>query len=318
MTIKYNKNFILIIFITLIYSFLVGSGFYGYGHDYYEAYYKENINWGGLTDKLGYRISTLTIYNKHIGVYVVSGLLAFSTGKLIEVFLKNKKFYSTIIFILIYIMVLHTWPIIMSTSNAMRQGVTMSLVFLCLVNLLNKKYFLAFFFVFLSVFTHRSGIFYLLVFVNVFILKERLNTFNLTKIRILIFFIYILSLQIFLFYYGRYFFGEDANTRIIRGDFRYQFFIISLIFISIYTLKFKNLISSDLNMFIYLFSFFSIPILFLGLNWQYERLMMMMIIPYVLVLSSIFQRRYYAFLLICLFSLLLILTIYQGMFQSLK
>ena len=318
MSIKFNHIFISIISITFIYSFVVGAGYYGFGIDYHTSYHNNNLDWGGWQNSLGYKISTFTIFNKHIGVHLVSALLAYSTGKLIEVFFKNKKIYSTSIFILIFVLVLHTWPIIMSTSNAMRQGITMSLVFLCFVNLLNQKFFLALIFVFLSVFTHRSGIFFLFIFINFWTLRLLLNRIKITKLTNLFVFLYSLFLQFFVYCFLRNINDYNLESRIIGGDFRYPFLLISLIFILIYTSRFKNLIFNDLNLYTYLFSFLSIPILLIGLNWEYERLMMMMTIPYVLIFSSIFHKRYFCFLLVSLFGLLLGLTFYQGMYESLK
>ena len=51
-----------IFLVSLSFSLLVGSGFYGFGNDFYAAYYKSNIAWGGFTDQLGWVLSTLTIY----------------------------------------------------------------------------------------------------------------------------------------------------------------------------------------------------------------------------------------------------------------
>ena len=50
-----------------------------------------------------------------------------------------KHSYSLIFFLIIFIIALHTWPIIMSTSNAMRQGLAMSFIFLALVSSLRKN-----------------------------------------------------------------------------------------------------------------------------------------------------------------------------------
>jgi hypothetical protein len=316
---KLNASLSLILIITLIYSLMVGSGFYGFGNDYYTAYIYENLNWGGWQDRLGYRISTFTILGKNYGVYIVSSILAFCSGIFINLFLKKKKIYLTIFFIFIYILALHTWPIIMSTSNAMRQGITMSLVFLCFANLLNQKYLTAFILVTISSFTHKSGIIYFYVFLSLWILRLVLNNVKLTKNSqfFLIFFFGIFML-IFVFFFLTFFIPLETESRIIRGDFRYPFLLISLIFISCFIYKAKNLISNDLNLFMYLFSIVSIPFLLLGYNWQYERLMMMMTIPYLLILSTLFAKKYSYYLLFYSFSLLFLLTIHQNLYESLK
>ena len=53
-----------------------------------------------------------------------------------------------------------------------------------------------------------------------------------------------------------------------------------------------------------------------GLNWQYERLGMMMIIPYILSFGSLFSKSSYNTYLILTFLLLLFLTIYAGMYTN--
>ena len=55
-----------------------------------------------------------------------------------------------------------------------------------------------------------------------------------------------------------------------------------------------------------------------GLNWQYERLGMMMLIPYILAFGSILNRVSYTMYLIIVYVALLFLTIYMGMYASLE
>ena len=53
-----------------------------------------------------------------------------------------------------------------------------------------------------------------------------------------------------------------------------------------------------------------------GLNWQYERLGMMMIIPYILSFGTIFNRSSYKLYLISVILLLFFLTIYVGIYSN--
>ena len=153
-----------IVLVSLTFSFMAGSGFYGFGPDFYAAYYKSNLTWGNWNDKLGYLISTLNIFGIHWGVYIVSLILALSTGILLKVFFKKNNKSNIFIFFITYILILHTWPIIMSTSNAMRQGLVMSFVFISLANLIDRKIYTSLFFIFISIFFHKSGIFFLVTF----------------------------------------------------------------------------------------------------------------------------------------------------------
>ena len=58
-----------IIFISIAYGYLVGSGLYGFSNDYYAEYYQSNLLYPHFYDKLGSLLSTLTIFETHI-VYI--------------------------------------------------------------------------------------------------------------------------------------------------------------------------------------------------------------------------------------------------------
>ena len=311
-------NYKLIIFISLAYSLIVGSGYYGYGHDYYEAYIGHNISYDSdWYDFLGWRLSTLTIHNKHIGVHCVSFILAISFGILLKSFfdISEKKFFF---FILIYILALHTWPIIMSTSNAMRQGIVMSLVFLSFAYLFKNKIFKSFFFVFFSIFFHQVGLLFLVIFIIIFFKIFIISRFKTNQyLSILYLASGILSFFLFLFLL-KLKLNTIEPSRIIGGDYRFFFLTISVIYILIFTYKYKFLKYINVSLFLYFFSFISSAVLFEGLNWQYERLMMMMTLPYILIFSLLLDKKSSHFFLLFSFSLLLGMTIQNGMYEALK
>ena len=85
----------LIVSISFLFALIIGSGLYGYGNDFYEAYYQSNLTWGGIFDRLGYRVATLTIYGVHIGVHLVTFILSISAGFLIREHIKFKQSYSS-------------------------------------------------------------------------------------------------------------------------------------------------------------------------------------------------------------------------------
>lgn len=311
-------NYKIVILISLSFSLLVGSKFYGFGHDYYIAYHEQNITWGAWHDSMGWRISTLAIFDKHIGVHLVSFILSLSFGILLKKFFEFKGLKSVFIFTLIYILGLHTWPIIMSTSNAMRQGITMSLVFISLSYLLESKNFKSFFFIFISIFTHKSGIIFLLIFFNIFLINFILSFVKKDKYTNFIYFIYSVFLC-FSFYY-LLLFNKNVDivfSRIIEGDYRFPFMVISFIYVLIFSYKFKFLQNNNVILFLYLFCFSVQAVLFLGLNWEYERFMMMMTLPIMLAFCTLLNKRSSYLYLIFSFSSLLSLTIYNGMFKSL-
>lgn len=311
-------NYKTILFISITFSWFVGEGIYGYGNDFYAGYHKQNINWGGWRDLLGWRISTLTVYGKHLGVHVVSLILSLSFGILLKTHFNLNKMKSSLLFLIIYILALHTWPIIMSTSNAMRQGITMSLVFISFSFLLKEKNLKALIFVFISIFTHNSGILFLCIFVIYyfykFIFKFNVSDKYLSILDFTIgFFIFLLT-----YILVNTFIGLSEPTRIIEGDYRYPFLMISSFYIIIFTFYNKLLRVNNVILFLYCYSFISPAFLFAGYNWEYERLMMMMTLPYMLVFSNLFTNRLAYIYLFTIFSSLLILTIKTGMFNSLK
>tara|TARA_B110000483_G_C18184520_1_gene538346 strand:- start:451 stop:1437 length:987 start_codon:yes stop_codon:yes gene_type:complete len=318
-----NSKSFFIILITIFFSLSLGLGLYGYGHDFYGTYRINNITtWGAWNDKLGYLISTLTLFNIHIGVYLVSGILAASTGVLLKNFLLKRKINSIYFFIILYIITLHTWPIIMSTSNAMRQGIAMSFIFLYLSCYDNKLDIKSLLFISLSILTHNSGLFFLFIFLNTLIIKKisdyfRSDYFRSDQYKRSFYFIYGIIIFFSTFVLLKIFRGSGEATHIIGKDFRIPFLLISLTYIVILTYKLKFLELYNINLFIYIFSFVAPAVFFSGLNWQYERLNMMVVILYILGFSTLLTKKISQYFLIASLSSLLLLTIYTGMYKSL-
>ena len=312
---------ILILFVATTFAFLVGSGFYGYGSDFYVAYYKSNLVWGSIFDRYGYFVATFTVLNTHLGVHIVTFILSVTVGLLLREFSIFKREYSIIFFIFIYIISIHTWPIIMSTSNAMRQGLAMSFMFLALITSYHKKYIWMLIFSFVAIFMHKSGIVLIaIIFFSVFsnyILakfsyKSKLFLHLMFGLALLtISFIY-LSINIL-----EYQFIAGMPSKIIHSDFRWAFIIISILYI-ILAFFFEKILENPINITLFYYSFISQSILMNGLNWEYERLGMMMLIPYILSYGMILNRPSYKIYLIIIFLFLLFLTIYQGMYASFK
>lgn len=307
----------LIVFISLTFSLIVGSKFYGFGRDYYHAYKYPNLDWGSWYDFMGYRVSTFTIYDVNFGVYIVSFLLSISCGVLLKKFFKLKGLNSVIFFILIYSMTLHTWPIIMSTSNAMRQGIVMSIMFIAFSYLMEKKIFTAFFFIFISIFFHKSGIIFLIIYVNVLLLKLISNRLKKNKYIINFYILYGILISFFIYYLILFSGKVDiVYSKIIEKDYRFHFVVISLIYVFIFSYKYKFLKNDTISLFLYLFSFAITSVLILGLNWEYERFMMMMTLPYIFMFSIFLNKNSsYIYYFVSIGSLL-VLTIFNGMYSS--
>ena len=310
---KITKN------ISFIFCIIIGSGLYGFGNDWYAAYFKSNLDWNDwYRDQLGWRISTLTIFDFHIGVYVTTFILTCSSGFLLESIFKLKKIYSLNFFLIILVIIIHTWPIIMSTSNAMRQGLSMSFVFFFISAYINDKKFLGFFCILIATFMHTSGPFYLLIYLTMIILlflsRRFVNNYSLALLYFVINFLTCLFVYMILTIYV----PIEGSSRIIHGDFRLPFMLINLSFIFFFTYNYKFLLINPLNIFIYLFSSIALVTLLMGYNWQYERLCMMMLIPYILTLGIYVKKNFIFEYYLSTFGLLLSLTFLTGMYESFK
>ena len=315
--IKTKNNYLLfyILAISLVYGILIGQGMYGFSNDYYEEYFKSNLIYPSIRDKLGALLSTLTIYDKHIGVELTSFFLAFSTGLLIKAFFIFKNQKSIFLFLFIFLLTIHTHPIIMSTSGAMRQGWVMCFVFLSLTFILKEKKVLSFLFIVIAIFLHKSGllffIIYLVTVVGMMIEKKIKQKKMLLFLIGNIFFI-ICCL-------GFYFLGwSKINNRIVAGDFRYVWLFVNIFYIFFYFNTFKFHSSSPrkfISSFLYLHACAAPSFFVMGLNWQYERINMIIGIPIILIMGSFFNKKSSYLYIIILLCIYLFLTIYQGMYS---
>lgn len=314
-----NNNFFLswsIIFVLLtsfIFALLIGEGLYGFGADYYVIYYENNLNFGSFVNRLGWIISTFTLNGVHLGVHISTFFLSLSFGMLLRLFFHIKKLDSLLIFLTIFIIGIHTWPIIMSTSNAMRQGLGMSMIFFALCAYIDRQNLLFFIFIFISIFMHKTCIFFASIFLfSIFVLNLMSKSKNFSN-KLFIFFGIIIFLYTSLIIHSY----EDATipSKIIEKDYRYPMILISIFYVLIAHSK-NNFLKNYFNIFLYLFIFGSFSLFFLQLNWEYERLMMMMLIPIILSIGSIFKKKSAYIYYSVAFSSLLILTISNGMYQS--
>lgn len=308
---------IFIVMASVMFALVIGSGLYGYGNDYYAAYSKANLAWGGIFDRLGYALATFSIYEVHLGVQIVTFFLSLSVGFLLREHIKYKDTYSLIFFILLYLIAIHTWPIIMSTSNAMRQGLSMSFIFLAYVSVSRKNYYYMTMFFILSILTHKSGLILVAIVTFASMVNNLFANFSASAKVIL-----NLVIGSLLFLASYMFFKimglvELNPSRIIGGDFRGPFLLIGFIYIAL-SFFYKSILANTFNLSLYYYSFIAPSLIMNGLNWEYERLGMMMLIPYILSFGILLNRYSYQIYLILCFFLLLILTVLTGMYSSLK
>jgi hypothetical protein len=314
-----NIRYFQIFFISFCFSLVVGSGLYGFGHDFYAGYYKSNLAWGGFRDQLGWMLSTLTIYKVHVGVYLASFILSMSTGlllfKTIHWYFYRKYCW---LFFLIYLMLLHTWPIIMSTSNAMKQGFSMSFLFIALYFLSSKKYFWYLVSIGLLIMAHKSGMLLALLLVGSNIYNNKIQKwFNSPYMRRNLLVISGLLLATMAYILIPVVFNNHEDSRIISGDYRLPFLAINTAYIFIFY-KYLFIKYNQIDIFLLICSFIFPVFLFYGFNWEYERLNMMILILYMISFPKIFMDRDKIYILLLVTVLLLFMTIYAGMYTSLK
>jgi len=312
-------NYFLIFFISFCFSLLIGSGFYGFGHDFYMSYYKSNIAWGDFRDQLGWILSTLTIYKVHVGVYLASFVLSLSVGLLLFKttygYFCKKNYW---LFFLLYLILIHTWPVIMSTSNAMRQGFSMSFLFLALYFLLSKKYFWYLVSIGLIVTTHKSGILLALLLIGSNIYNNKIQKwFNSPYMHrnFLVISGFLLATMVYILIPVA--FNNHEDSRIIAGDYRFPFLAINTAYIFIYY-KYLFIKSNQIDIFLLICSFVFPVFLFYGFSWEYERLNMMILILYMISFPKIFVDRDKKNVLLLATTLLLFMTVFTGMYTSLK
>ncbi len=310
----FRSNIVILIF-SIVFALLLGSGLYGFGVDYYAAYHKANLIWGGPFDRLGYSVATLSIAGTHIGVQIVSFILSLSVGLLIRENLRLKHRNYLALFVFLYIIAIHTWPIIMSTSNAMRQGLSMSLIFLALIASSHKNYFWLIICTLIATFMHKSGLLLSVIVLFATYLNSLLTSFSY-KNRVVIHFLFGALLLIIFYVSVYYVFDIKKPSKIIEGDFRAAFVLIAFIYVML-SFFYKSIISTPFNLSLYYFSFISPALLMNGLNWEYEKLGMMMLVPYILSIGDLFNKPYNKVYLISTFLLLWLLTIYMGMYDAL-
>jgi hypothetical protein len=309
-----SKKFIILI--SIFYGYLVGVGLYGFSNDYYFEYYQSNLIYPKFYDKLGSLLSTLTIFNTHIGVYITSFVLALSSGFLLRSFFVELKKKSLFAFTFIFLVTLHIHPVIMSTSGAMRQGWAMSFIFFSIIMFLSGKNKLSFLFIFLSIFTHKSGLIFFTFYISAHCISYLLQKIKKKKNNII--FLNLVGITIFL---GSYLILLSTEWtfnfhRIVAGDFRLSWLIINIFYLIFYFLTFNNKLPlkiKHLCLFLYVHACSVPAFLYLGLNWQYERVNMISAILLILVISSFFKKSFYLYLSLAMCTYLF-LTIYQGMY----
>lgn len=290
--------------LSMILCLMHGLGFYGYGNDFYASYSGQNLRWGGIFDIVGFAITTLYIFDIHLGVYLTTFAIMFSFGYFAKSFclsIKRDPKHSVIL-VLLYG---HAWPIFMTTSNAMRQGLSMAVLFLVLGFILSSNGATIFrkMLILPGIFFHK---------ISPLIIGVVLLTGNRTNKQLFLLAIIGIILLIGFQSSG----GYSGEKRSIGINLTPILLLISTLTIITFFLKLKkrkifSKIIISLN-FLYILS---IP--FLN-TWQSERIGFSIIIPTIFYLSLLLKRRYIIPNLYFFGITLITLSWYVGLFSSFK
>jgi hypothetical protein len=309
-----------IIIISFIYSFLIMFGVYGFGTDYYKAYLPTIDFQSILTyfkfynHDVGWFLTTLHYKKIAIGLGFVSLLLAYSTGVLllIESQLTKNKFpkYS-------YILFLHCWPILMFTTNVVRQGLATAMIYLSIVLYTYNFKKLSVSLILSTLFVHKIAFLFAPILLFSIIIIEVNKKLAINKVIFHVLNSLITILIISLIYIFSIFVDQSSDSYVIGGDFTNIFLLINIFYISYFLIKGSTL--ELIPLFLFYASIVFIPFFLFGYSWEYERLNMSVIMLYIFYLSrDVMFFKVRSFLIFTSALLLVLISYYQGIFASLN
>lgn len=297
---------------------IVWGKVYGYGHDYYSSYSFGTVLNGPIPESIGWFISTLTINNIYLGILIVSFLMAYSVGSLMQSHLcsRSNNHISGVYFFVVWLMVVHTWPILMPSVNVLRQGVATAFLYLALVYLARNNFGFVYLYLLFLLFSHKVGLYpfsiIILVVVTSFIFKPRQGADKLYS-HILV----ATTVAMIMYFMLPIVYGVGDPDKIIGYNFTYLFLFIMMLYIVLIFFRRDLLLNKVALVLFYVSS--TAPLLFIhGLNWQFERLGMIFLVPYILIFGLVFSKYSERVYLISAVSMLFSLTVFTGMYASLN
>lgn len=287
------------------------AGVYGFGVDYYAAYHRANISWGGpFVDSLGWRLSTLSLDGFNLGVFVVSLATAIATLSMLWFFLRPVGPAEIGLTITAGIFLCHSWPVLMGNLNAMRQALMMSALFI-LLSSNGSRWWVTVSLLFLLAPLHKSGLFFLGLYAMSFgiLLLKILRIGRGLRLSAITFGGGVVYAALLLYW------GGEEQSRVIAGDFRFPFFIINFSLAIIFGVYRAY---SPLLTYSFVFNVAALAVLAVGANWEYERINMVYLIPNMLAVALLFQRSARIPLMLLSSAGLFAMTVWAGMFDALS
>lgn len=266
---KRHTEYFSIIVIMISYAFAMNSGVYGWGKDFYASYSEGNIFYGGWRDRLGWVIATAKIGNIHLGIFITSFLLSVSTFTVVVYYLEARRGerYSLFLKVIILLLLIHTWPVLMSTSNAMRQGIMMSFLYFALFYISQKRYLFFLFCIIFSIISHKSGILFAGIVILTLLHRQISNRFLS-----IVFMVASVTMSAIVFSLI-----HTSPDKLIGRDYSFAFFIITII-IQVYRIMFTKGNSNFIDDYATYSLWLLLPLYFTVANYQYERIWMVNII----------------------------------------
>lgn len=305
---RYVEYFV-IIMIAISYAFAMNNGVYGWGKDFYLNYSAGNIFYGDWRDRLGWAIATAKIGNIHLGIFLTSFLLAVSNYTLVVYYLEARRGvqYSLFLKVIILLLLIHTWPVLMSTSNAMRQGIMMSFLYLALFYMLREKYVFFLFCIIFSIVSHKSGILFAGIVILTLFHRQISNRFLS-----IIFMVTSVTMSSIVF-------STIATSpdRLIGRDYSFVFFIITILIQGYRILCIKansNFIDDYATYSLWLL----LPLYFFMANYQYERIWMVNITVLMITLVRGIKLQHITYVGLFLLLMLVAVTVATGTLSKLS
>ena len=298
-------------------------GVYGFGTDYYKAYiptgtYSQNTFLFNIYNvDVGWFITTIHYKEIAIGLGFVSLLLAYSTGALllIESQLTKDKYTK-----FSYILFLHCWPILMFATNVIRQGLVTAFIYLSIILYTYNFKKLSVGLILFTLFIHKIAFLFAPILLFSIIIIEVNKILAINKVIFHLFNSLIAILIIALIYIFSIYnlFGYRATgSFVIGGDFTNIFLLINILYISYFLIKGSTL--ELIPLFLFYASIVFIPFFLFGYSWEYERLNMSVIMLYIFYLSrDVMFFKVRSFLIFTSALLLVLISYYQGIFESLN
>jgi hypothetical protein len=259
------------------------------------------------TEIIGGLVATFTIYNIYLGVYLASLILYLSLIYFFKGELKKNSFYYLICIILLML----SWPLFLGTTNALRQGLSIS-IFIALISVIKNNSNFNLFFIFklltliiILALSHSYGLLLAINFIFFYLF--------FIKIKIPLFFTIILS-SFLLFLIDDFRDGVEYIADPTGFDSRLPIAIcagLTIIFFNIFINKSRALYINIILFFcatIYLFSF-----KYFNNSLVYERLMWVPVVCSLLVMSDFFKNHRligYKSILIYIYFFYCVLSIY--------